>query len=142
MSRSSSHYDVAIVGAGPAGSSCAIRLAKKGLKVLLAEQKKFPRAKLCGEFISPECLGDFKELGVLDQMSISGGVSIARTVFYAPGGRSVTVPCEWLAAGSHAMGLSRGLMDQVLLTHASVAGAEVLEEVTATKLITSAEQLL
>ena len=44
-------YDVIIAGAGPAGSSAAIHLATSGLKVLLVEQKKFPRAKLCGEFI-------------------------------------------------------------------------------------------
>ena len=50
-----SQYDVIIAGAGPAGSSAAIRLAAGGLNVLLVEQKKFPRPKLCGEFISPEC---------------------------------------------------------------------------------------
>ncbi|MEO7658968.1 MAG: NAD(P)-binding protein, partial [Pyrinomonadaceae bacterium] len=48
---SSTIYDAAIVGAGPAGSSLAIRLAMKGLKILLIEQKRFPRDKLCGEFI-------------------------------------------------------------------------------------------
>ena len=57
-------FDVVIVGAGPAGSSCAIRLALAGLKVLLVEKHKFPREKLCGEFISPECLRHFWELGI------------------------------------------------------------------------------
>ena len=47
-------FDVCIVGAGPAGSATAIRLADAGLSVLLVEQKKFPRNKLCGEFVSPE----------------------------------------------------------------------------------------
>ncbi len=49
-------YDVVIVGGGPAGASTAIHLAAHGARVLLAEQKKFPRPKLCGEFISPECV--------------------------------------------------------------------------------------
>src|SRR6188472_3255882 len=113
MSDNADKYDAVIIGAGPAGSSCAIRLAKTGLKVLLAEQKKFPRSKLCGEFISPECLAHFAELGVLDEMSRGGGVSLKRTVFYARSGRCVSVPSEWLASGSLAIGLSRSQMDQV-----------------------------
>ena len=61
-------YDVIIAGGGPAGSSAAIHLATRGARVLLAEQKKFPRAKLCGEFISPECALHFERLGVVDQI--------------------------------------------------------------------------
>jgi flavin-dependent dehydrogenase len=57
-------FDVIIAGAGPAGSSAAIHLARAGLRVLLVEQKKFPRPKLCGEFISPECRQHFEKLGV------------------------------------------------------------------------------
>jgi len=62
-------YDVIIAGGGPAGASAAIHLATGGARVLLVEQKKFPRAKLCGEFISPECTPHFERLGVADQMS-------------------------------------------------------------------------
>ena len=50
----SNTFDVLIAGGGPAGTSAAIRLARNGIRVLLAEQKQFPRAKLCGEFISPD----------------------------------------------------------------------------------------
>ena len=52
-------FDVIIVGGGPAGSSAAIHSAARGARVLLAEQKRFPREKLCGEFISPECDLDY-----------------------------------------------------------------------------------
>jgi flavin-dependent dehydrogenase len=135
MSDHAAKYDAVIIGAGPAGSSCAIRLAKNGLKVLLAEQKKFPRPKLCGEFISPECLAHFSELGVLEKMSSGGGVPITRTVFYARSGRSVTVPSEWLSSGSLALGLSRAQMDHILLLQAAAFGVEVLEETTATGLL-------
>ena len=48
-------YDAIIVGGGPAGSSAAISLAEGGARVLLLEEKRMPRGKLCGEFITPEC---------------------------------------------------------------------------------------
>lgn len=42
------HVDVLVVGAGPAGSSTAIRLAGAGARVLLADRARFPRDKPCG----------------------------------------------------------------------------------------------
>jgi geranylgeranyl reductase family protein len=41
-------YDVAIVGAGPAGSTAAYRLATAGASVLLLDKATFPRDKPCG----------------------------------------------------------------------------------------------
>jgi geranylgeranyl reductase family protein len=45
--------DVLIVGAGPAGSSCAWGLRSSGLDVLILEKSKFPRDKVCGGWITP-----------------------------------------------------------------------------------------
>ncbi|MEO7969925.1 MAG: NAD(P)/FAD-dependent oxidoreductase [bacterium] len=120
-------FDVAIAGAGPAGSSAAIRLALNGARVLLLEEKKFPRAKLCGEFISPECLGHFQQLGVMDQMLAAGANSLSETVFYSTRGHQVAVPSEWFTAGATALGLSRSEMDQRLLERARAVGVTVLE---------------
>ena len=41
-------YDVIVVGAGPAGSTCAHRLASAGASVLLLDRARFPRDKPCG----------------------------------------------------------------------------------------------
>ena len=128
-------FDVAIAGAGPAGSSAAIHLSLAGARVLLVEEKKFPRQKLCGEFISPECIAHFKRLGVLDQMNGAGGASVSETVFYSRRGNSVVVPSEWFKSGAQALGLSRSEMDHQLLERAKTAGVEVLEEAHASRLL-------
>jgi len=127
-----STYDIAIVGAGPAGSSLAIRLAQAGKRVLLVEKDKFPRQKLCGEFISPECLSHFAELGVIAQMSDGGGVELTETVFYSRSGRGVVVPSSMFGSlHRHALGLSRAEMDLRLMQRAAGTGVEVRERTLA-----------
>lgn len=125
-------FDVIIAGAGPAGSSAAIHLARRGVRVLLVEQKKFPRAKLCGEFISPECQKHFENLGVAEAMSASQPAALTETVFYSSGGHHITVPSSWFG-GPAALGLSRAVMDNVLLRRAQACGVTVLEGVTITE---------
>jgi menaquinone-9 beta-reductase len=126
------NFDVIIAGAGPAGSSAAIRLSRNGLRVLLVEQKKFPRAKLCGEFISPECRRHFENLGVADAIKISRPAPITETVFYSSRGHHVSIPSDWFG-GSTALGLSRAVMDNVLLQRARDCGVTVLENTTITE---------
>jgi flavin-dependent dehydrogenase len=122
-----SDYDVIIAGAGPAGASAAIHLATNGVRVLLLEQKQFPRAKLCGEFISPECTPHFERLGVAEQMFAASPARLNETVFYSNRGTSVTVPSAWFGANGVALGLSRAEMDERLLRRATDAGVMVLE---------------
>ncbi|MBI3058306.1 MAG: NAD(P)/FAD-dependent oxidoreductase [Deltaproteobacteria bacterium] len=61
-------FDVAIVGAGPAGSSAAISLARKGYSVILLERAIFPREKLCGDFLNPANWPLLERLGVVDEI--------------------------------------------------------------------------
>ena len=122
----SNKYDVIIAGAGPAGASAAIHLASGGLKVLLVEQKKFPRAKLCGEFISPECQDHFESLGVARSIVCSEPALLSETVFYSSRGHQVTIPSSWFGERM-ALGLSRAVMDEVLLRRAAEVGVEVVE---------------
>src|SRR5215212_3082114 len=90
-----SDFDAIIVGGGPAGSSAAIHLASRGARVLLAERERFPREKLCGEFISPECLGHFARLGVIERMETAGGSQVGEAVFYAAGGGGLSGAGGW-----------------------------------------------
>ncbi|HVF30294.1 MAG TPA: NAD(P)/FAD-dependent oxidoreductase [Pyrinomonadaceae bacterium] len=122
---------IAIVGAGPAGSTLAIRLAQAGFETMLLEKETFPRQKLCGEFISPECLKHFQELGALESMLAAGGDKIHETRFFETGGRSVNVPSSWFGDGnSFALGLSRAEMDLQLMERAKAVGVDVREGTT------------
>src|SRR3989337_2012856 len=57
-------FDVAIIGAGPAGCSAAITLAQDGYHVALIDRAVFPRDKLCGDFINPINWPVLQELNV------------------------------------------------------------------------------
>ena len=83
-------YDLCIIGAGPAGASLAIRMARRGVSVLLCERATFPREKLCGEFLSPGALCDLAELGLDGTVRAAGAARIDR-VRFAIGRR---VPCH------------------------------------------------
>lgn len=70
-------YDLIVAGGGPAGSACAITAARLGAKVLLLEKDRFPRQKVCGEFVSPESLGLLHGLlkdGLLKDGLLTNGV--------------------------------------------------------------------
>jgi flavin-dependent dehydrogenase len=58
-------YDVVVVGGGPSGCATALDLSRRGYNVALCDQAKFPRDKVCGEFISPGADPILTELGVL-----------------------------------------------------------------------------
>lgn len=123
-------YDVIIVGAGPAGSSAAIRLAENGVRVLVLEEKRMPREKLCGEFITPESFPTLRRLAVFDSMLAAGAQKITRLCLVASGGRIVHVPiAEMSYEAAWAMSLSRAQFDQILFDRARDLGATCLEGV-------------
>lgn len=124
---------VVIAGAGPAGSSLAIRLAGQKHDVTLVERDVFPRHKLCGEFISPECLRHFRELGADEAILQAGGERIYETRFYDRRGRSFTVPTSMLDEQAAALSLSRAEMDLRLLERAKACGVSVIEGASVTR---------
>jgi geranylgeranyl reductase family protein len=120
--------DVIIIGGGPAGSTAAICLAEQGINVLVLEEKRMPREKLCGEFITPECFPTLRRLGVMDKMLTAGAQKITDLVLVVASGKSVHTPISEMSdEATWAMSLSRARFDQVLLGRARESGATCLE---------------
>lgn len=119
-------FDVAIAGAGLAGASLALRLAGAGARVALLDPGVFPRDKLCGEFLSPESWGVLERLG-LDGAVVRTGYHPIRTVrLSTPRGRILEADVVG-PDGRPGIGLSRSVLDDLLVRRARAAGAEVLE---------------
>ena len=117
------NVDVAIVGAGPAGSTLAALLAQRGVSVALIDRDEFPRDKLCGEFLSYDALPILERLGIaLDAPRIARCRVISRKRTYE---------FEFPAA---ARGVSRLLLDDLLFRRAIAAGATSFAGWTAVEL--------
>lgn len=85
-------YDAIVVGGGPAGSSCAMLLAKKGAKVLLLDKERFPRDKPCGDAIGGKALNVLSELGLESELKEKGFLRNSGLVFSSPNGSQVEIP--------------------------------------------------
>lgn len=116
--------DVVVVGGGPAGSAVATLLRREGHTVLLCDAARFPRHKICGEYVPPAALSFLDGLGVLDEIL---ALRPRRHV-----GMAVISPDGTEALGRYG-GPDRGLalrrfdLDRALLNGARRSGATVLE---------------
>jgi menaquinone-9 beta-reductase len=54
--------EIAIIGAGPAGLTAAIRLGQKGIPCVIAEKDRFPREKICGDGLSGKVISTLKRI--------------------------------------------------------------------------------
>jgi len=104
-------YDVAIIGAGPAGSAAAIEAARAGARVLLLEKDTFPRHKVCGEFLSPEVAQVLGELGCSAILDAAVPMRLARV--HTPSNHVLDFPLT--PAG---FSLSRRTFDDALVREA------------------------
>src|SRR3954452_14387915 len=76
-------YDAIVIGAGPAGSTTAILLARAGWSVAIVEKSSFPRRKVCGEFISATSMPLLRDLGVLGDFLHQAGPEVRRVGLFA-----------------------------------------------------------
>ncbi len=118
------NVDVAIIGAGPAGSATAIGLAQRGYEVALIDKRHFPREKLCGDFVNPSNWPVFRELGVTDRVlaETHGEVSGFRITDSAGREAEARFGSRYLQR-SIGLGLRRAALDQLLVQRAAELGA-------------------
>src|SRR5438874_8333220 len=77
-------YDLIVVGGGPAGTSAAISAVHRCASVLLLERGRFPRHKVCGEFVSAESLSLLDDL-LDDRTVLRDAVRIPRARVFLDG---------------------------------------------------------
>ncbi len=119
-------FDAVIVGAGPSGSAMAILLARAGARVALIDAGRFPRDKLCGEYLSPEGVEAVDRLVPGDRLARSGGRPIRAVRLTTPRGRALEAEVAG-PDGRVGLGLSRSALDALLLDQARSLGVEVFE---------------
>lgn len=120
--------ELVIIGAGPAGSSAAAMLAQSGVDVLLLEQQRFPRHKVCGEFLSPEAQQSLRRIGLYSVIDALSPALIDRAKFVSPVGLAVPIILP-----GRAWGISRFAFDTALAAAAEQNGAELRTGQTATE---------
>ncbi len=111
--------EIVVIGGGPSGSAAASVLARSGRDVLVLEKDRFPRRKVCGEFLAGRARGSLARLDALTAVAAEAE-PIDRASLHLPRGRSVS-----FALPSAAFGISRARLDEVLAAAATSAGAEV-----------------
>ena len=117
-------YDVVVIGGSLAGASCALGLERAGVDVVTFDRDRFPREKVCGEFLSPGALDCLRELGVLEDVVQAGAVLIDRGRIHSDGG-DLDIPFP-----RPGMGFSRSKLDSILARKAGVRhGCQVLKVV-------------
>lgn len=121
-------YDVAIIGAGPGGSTCAALCAEAGLSTAVIERSIFPREKVCGDCVNPACWPILGRLELSERVLALPHSRIEEVEFIGANGRSVRHRMAGSPRGEIA--IKRSVFDHLLLTRARELGAEICEGVS------------
>lgn len=119
-----SDADVLIVGAGVAGSTAAIGLARQGLRVLLVDRSALPRHKVCGCSLNREAVGILDRLGLTETLMRAGARPIGQ----------IDIRCHQQSIQLSSQGgvaISRYALDAVLHDAAVEAGCTLRDQTTA-----------
>lgn len=123
--------DVLVVGAGTAGSSLAVALAREGLDVLLVDRARFPRPKPCAEYLSPEASRVLASMGALERVERSGAAALSGVRVRAPNGLVIAgdfvAHHGFRAYSDRGLSVRREVLDEILFDCARAAGARVVE---------------
>jgi geranylgeranyl reductase family protein len=124
------NFDVAIIGAGPAGATLAHDLAGSGIRVIVLEKNKFPRYKCCGGGITT------KTAGLLDPELSSffeDSISCINITYAGDTGLQKDYERPLLYT------VMRDRFDQALITRAEKAGAAVFTDSMVNNIVSGGE---
>ena len=113
--------DLAVVGGGPAGAAAAITAARRGKRVVLFERGRYPRHKVCGEFVSAESLQLLETLLGGSRGLLTAAPRIHKTRVFLSAG-DFEAPIDPAAAS-----IARYDLDQALWNAAKASGVETRE---------------
>lgn len=116
---------VLVVGAGPAGTACALTLHRLGHEVTVVDKATFPRDKCCGDGLTTNALRVLEHLG-FDPATVPDFTVCHDVVVRAPHGRSIPLPLP-SGAGTFAAIAPREQLDHALVTLCRDRGITVHE---------------
>ncbi len=120
--------DVLVIGGGPAGSTIAALLARRGYHVTLLEKDRHPRFHI-GESLLPANLPLLEQLGVAEQVRAIGMQKWGAEFVTPCGGRQQDFRFAeaWDKSMPYAYHVRRSQFDEILIRNAAQAGAHVIE---------------
>jgi geranylgeranyl reductase family protein len=123
---------VLVVGSGPAGSAAAHYLAIAGYDVILIDSCKFPRDKICGDFVSPVAQNELAQLGITRTLEFKSANQITKAAVYLDDNKIVSrVVPKVQGLPRYGRVVPRFVLDKLLLDSACRKGAVFLESLRA-----------
>lgn len=124
--------DVIVVGGGPGGSVLAWNLARRGIRVVVLERSRFPREKVCGDYVEPRGLRILKMMGCLERLEDANPLPITHSATFVDWECRYSGPIPFYGLSEnlppHGYIIPRDQLDAVMLDAAVRAGAVVHEE--------------
>ncbi len=139
MSTTSHEYDLAIVGAGPAGTTAAMYAIRHGLRAIVVDRATFPRDKTCGDALGGKSMSVLDELGLVEDVERLQGAEINHVILSSPAHIDLRVdmrdkehydPLTGRHVPMRGFVIRRETFDDYLVQEARNRGAEVVEGFT------------